>query len=143
MRLAGLAAFAAASFFSLPALAGQTITVVERAISDTVVDIGPKGDSLGDILAFSNPVYDAANKNKIGTDQGHCVRVAVGKSWECLWTMRLKEGQITVEGPFYDAADSVMAVTGGTGKYAGAKGSLALHDRKSKEQSYDFKYTLQ
>ena len=143
MRLWSFAIFAAASLFTLPALAGQTITVVERATTDTVVDTGPKGDSVGDILAFANSVYDAANRNKIGTDQGHCVRVIVGKSWECFWTMNLKDGQITVEGPFYDAADSVMAVTGGTGKYVGAKGSMALHDRKSKEQSYDFKYALQ
>jgi hypothetical protein len=139
----GLAVFTVASLFSLPAFAGQTITVVERATTDTVVDTGPKGDSVGDILTFANSVYDAANRNKIGTDQGHCMRVIAGKSWECFWTMNLKDGQITVEGPFYDAADSVMAVTGGTGKYVGAKGSMALHDRKSKEQSYDFKYALQ
>jgi hypothetical protein len=29
----------------------------------------------------------------------------------------LPDGQITVAGPLYDAADSVLAVTGGTGAY--------------------------
>jgi allene oxide cyclase len=30
-------------------------TVVEHAVTDTVVDLGPKGDSRGDLLAFAGP----------------------------------------------------------------------------------------
>jgi ketosteroid isomerase-like protein len=52
----------------------------------------------------------------------HTFRTAVGKAWECIWTMTLADGQITVEGPYYDAGDSVAAVTGGTGKYNGITG---------------------
>jgi hypothetical protein len=70
------------------------------------------------------------------------VRVVVGKSWECFWTLLLAEGQITVEGPFFDTGDSVMVVTGGTGKYAGAKGAMKLHSRDAKSTSYDFTYDL-
>jgi len=117
--------------------------VVERAMTDTTIDLGEKGDSLGDLLTFANPVFDAANKVQLGADQGYCVRVMVGKSWECFWTLILKDGQITVEGPFYDEGDSVMIVTGGTGKYVGAKGSLKLHARDAKSTSYDFVYDLQ
>jgi hypothetical protein len=106
------------------------------------VDLGDKGDSVGDLLTFANPVYDASNKTQLGTDQGYCVRVAVGKSWECFWTLVLKEGQITIEGPFYDSGDSVMVVTGGTGKYLGAKGQMKLHPRDAKGSSYDFTYDL-
>ena len=60
------------------------------------------------------------------------MRTIVGKSWECNWTLTLKAGQITVEGPFMDEGDSLFAVTGGTGKYAGAKGSMKLHPRDAK-----------
>jgi hypothetical protein len=35
-----------------------------------------------------------------------------------------------------------MVVTGGTGKYAGAKGSMKLHARDAKGSSYDFTYDL-
>jgi allene oxide cyclase len=98
------------------ASAGERLQVVERALTDTTVDLGAKGDSVGDLLTFANPIYDAANKTKLGSDQGYCVRVVVGKSWECFWTLMLAEGQITVEGPFFDTGDSVMVVTGGTGK---------------------------
>jgi hypothetical protein len=125
-----------------PAWSAETLHVVERPVNETTVDIGAKGDSVGDLLTFANPVFDAANKTQIGTDQGYCVRVAVGKSWECIWTLILKGGQITVEGPFMDAGDSTFAVTGGTGKYGGAKGSLKLHPRDATPTGYDFTYDL-
>ena len=76
------------------------------------------------------------------SDQGYCVRTVVGKSWECFWTLTLKAGQITVEGPFLDEGDSLMSVTGGTGKYAGAKGSMKLHPRDATPTGYDFTYDL-
>jgi allene oxide cyclase len=126
----------------VPALAGEKIQLIEHADTDATLDLGAKGDSVGDLLTFANPVYDAANKTQVGSDQGYCVRVIAGKSWECFWTLRLKDGQITIEGPFYDAGDSVMAVTGGTGKYAGAKGSMKLHSRDAKGSSYDLTYEL-
>ncbi len=136
-------AVATVALIALPFQAGEHLAVVERALTDTEIDLGPKGDSVGDLLTFANPIFDAANKVQLGTDQGYCIRVAVGKSWECFWTLILKDGQITVEGPFYDAADSVMVVTGGSGKYAGAKGSMKLHARDAKSTSYDFVYDLQ
>jgi allene oxide cyclase len=127
---------------SLSAVAAEKIQVVERALTDTTIDLGAKGDSVGDLLTFANPIYDAANKTKLGSDQGYCVRVIVGKSWECFWTLLLADGEITVEGPFYDTGDSVMVVTGGTGKYVGAKGAMKLHSRDAKSSSYDFLYEL-
>ena len=127
---------------SLSVVAAEKIQVVERALTDTTIDLGAKGDSVGDLLTFANPIYDAANKTKLGSDQGYCVRVVVGKSWECFWTLLLADGEITVEGPFYDTGDSVMVITGGTGKYAGAKGAMKLHSRDAKSTSYDFLYEL-
>jgi allene oxide cyclase len=125
------------------AFAGERLHIVERALSDTIVHVGGKDDAAGNLLTFANPIFDGANKTQLGSDQGFCVRVAVAKSWECLWTVTLTGGQITVEGPFLDAGDSLLAVTGGTGKYAGAKGSLRLHPRDAKGSAYDFIYELQ
>jgi allene oxide cyclase len=141
-RATFLLAGALALVAPLAASAGERLQVVERALTDTTVDLGAKGDSVGDLLTFANPIYDAANKTKLGSDQGYCVRVVVGKSWECFWTLLLAEGQITVEGPFFDTGDSVMVVTGGTGKYAGAKGAMKLHSRDVKSTAYDFTYEL-
>ena len=141
-KATALLAGALALQVSLTAVAAEKIQVVERALTDTTIDLGAKGDSVGDLLTFANPIYDAANKTKLGSDQGYCVRVVVGKSWECFWTLLLADGEITVEGPFYDTGDSVMVVTGGTGKYAGAKGAMKLHSRDAKSTSYDFLYEL-
>jgi allene oxide cyclase len=126
----------------LAALAGERIEVVEHADTDATLDLGAKGDSVGDLLTWANPIFDAANKTQIGTDQGYCVRVAVGKSWECTWTTLLKGGQIMVEGPFYDDKDSLFTIIGGTGKYAGARGSMKLHARDAKASSYQFIFEL-
>ncbi len=132
----------AAVLWAQTAVAGEQLLLVERATSDQTIDLGERGDSVGDMLVFANPVYDAANRVQVGSDQGYCVRVVVGKSWECFWTLSLKDGQITSQGPFRDDADSVMAVTGGTGKYVGAKGNLRLHARDARGSAYDFKYEL-
>jgi allene oxide cyclase len=132
----------AATLSALPAFAAEQIKVVERPVGETTVDLGAKGDSVGDMLVFANGIFDSANKTQVGSDQGYCVRTIVGKSWECFWTMTLKAGQITVEGPFMDEGDSLFTVTGGTGKYAGAKGSMKLHPRDAKSSSYDFTYDL-
>ena len=68
--------------------AAQTLTVVERATSDAVTDLGAAGDSVGDILTFHNDVYDAANAKVVGSNNGWCIRTAVGKAWECFWDAR-------------------------------------------------------
>ena len=72
-------------------------------------------------------MFDAANAQKVGTDQGYCLRVVAGASYECTWTTFLPGGQIVVAGPFYDAKDSTLAITGGTGRYRNARGTMDLH----------------
>ncbi len=126
-----------------PAAAGpQELKMIEHATTDAVTDTGAKGDSAGDILTFANEVFDADDKNKIGTDQGICFRTVAGKAWECFWTLNLDKGQLTVEGPFYDTGDSALAITGGTGEFAGAQGEMALSAYGTKGDAYTFIYKL-
>jgi allene oxide cyclase len=122
----------------------ETIKVIEHAETDTVRHIGPASqkDSIGDVLAFANPVFDSANEKQVGTDNGQCVRTAVGRAWECIWTISMSGGQLTVEGPFYDAKDSTLAITGGTDEYKDASGQMALHARDAEETEYDFTYEV-
>lgn len=109
---------------------GKVVYVIEHATTDAVTNNdGRATDSVGDILTFTNDVFDKSNSHKVGGDQGYCVRMVVGESWECVWTTSLPRGQITVEGPFYDTHDSVLAITGGTGAYANARGSMELRSR--------------
>lgn len=141
-RLTSLLISAVALQLPVDVLAAEHMEFVERALTDATLDLGAKGDSSGDLLTWSNPLFDAANKTQIGSDQGYCVRTEVGKAWECSWTNLLKDGQITVSGVFYDDQDSLLAVTGGTGKYLGAKGTLKLHSRDAKSTAYTFTFDL-
>ena len=55
--------------------------------------------------------------------------------------------KLTVEGPFYDSAKpdgnvGSLAITGGTGRYAGARGWMGLYNRPAPTQEYDFVYCL-
>jgi hypothetical protein len=121
--------------------AGKTLTVVERATTDAVTNPGTGAGGVGDILTFANDVYDKSNATKVGSDQGSCVRVVVGK-WECMWTTILAKGQITVEGPFLDTGNSTLAITGGTGAYRNARGEMVLEYRNPAGTEFNFVFHL-
>jgi allene oxide cyclase len=143
-RLAAiLATLALAGTLAAPASAAprKTIRVVEHALTDATTDTGAAGDSAGDILTFANPVFNRADSRQVGSDQGYCVRVVAGASYECTWTTLLKGGQIVVQGPFYDAKDSTLAITGGTGRYRAARGTMRLHALAGGTK-YDFTFHL-
>jgi hypothetical protein len=117
------------------------IWVVEHAVTDATTDTGAAGDSAGDILTFANPVFNRRDARQVGSDQGYCIRVVKGASYECTWTTFLKGGQIVVQGPFYDAKDSTLAITGGTGRYRHARGTMRLRS-KANGTKYDFVFRL-
>jgi hypothetical protein len=73
-------------------------------------------------------------------DQGNCIRTNPARGeWQCSWTNKLADGQITVEGPFYDTRDSRLAIIGGTGIYRDAHGTMLLHARPD---GYDFVFSI-
>src|SRR4051794_10313302 len=122
----------------------KTVHVIEHATTNTLQHIGPatQKDSVGDVLGYANPIFDAADQKRIGHDNGSCIRTVVSDAFECTWTTVLPQGQIVVEGPFYDGRDSVNAITGGTGAYAGARGEMQLRYRDPKGSEYDFIFHL-
>ncbi len=124
----------------------KVIHVVEHALFDTVQQFHPPADSVGDVLGFHNPVFNAADTQQIATDNGYCVHTVVtGRTeWECNFTTMLADGNITVEGEFFDdGTDSTLAITGGTGNYAGAAGSMLLHATgEPLGTKFDFTFTI-
>lgn len=105
-----------------------TLVVIESPVSDTIIDLGPSGDTLGDLLVFANAVYNESGETLVGTDQGWCVRSNPGAGvWECTWTLTLANGQLVVQGPFSDIAEtSTLVIMGGAGAYLGAEGEMIL-----------------
>lgn len=146
MALAAFAAFAllAAGCGDDDDSDSTTISVIEHADSDVLQHIGPANeeDSVGDVLGFANDLYDENNEEKVGTDNGFCIRTAVGEAFECVWTASLDGGQITVEGPFEDAEETTLAITGGTGDYEDASGTMELGFRDDAGTEYDFTYNV-
>lgn len=120
----------------------QRIDVIEHATTDTVIDLTANGDSTGDLLTFHNEIFDVDNVTAIGTSHGECIRIEVGVSWECRWVTTLEVGSLTVEGPFLDAGPSVLAITGGTGEFRGARGSMRLIARNDLGTEYDFVFRV-
>jgi allene oxide cyclase len=122
---------------------GSTVHVIEHATTDTVVHSGGTGpDNTGDTLTFHNKLFDSKDKKQVGHDQGFCVRISPTEgSYECMWTAFLAHGQLTVEGPFYDKKNSVLAITGGTGAYRSARGEMILKSRNG-GKAYDFIYHI-
>jgi hypothetical protein len=121
-------AFAGGTAQPKAAPATTTINIVEHPINEVVTDTGKKGDSAGDLLTFHNPLFDETNTKMIGQEQGTCVRINPRTgAWECAWTNFLPGGHVTVEGPFFDTHDSMVAVTGGTGSYKDVSGEMRLH----------------
>jgi allene oxide cyclase len=138
----GIASFVASS----SAAAATTLTVIEHATTDHVTDVGKTGLGPGDLLTFHNSIYDSTDTTVVGSDQGSCIRITKFRenqsgSWECEWTTSLNNGadSITVESPFYDTGLGQGAITGGTGVYVGASGSL---DLSCTETECTFKFTL-
>jgi hypothetical protein len=118
-----------------------TVHVIEHAITDVEHPVGGQ-DVNGNILTFNNPVFNAADRKRVGRDEGFCTRISVRQGiWECLWTTFLKGGQITVQGPFYDKRNSVMSITGGTRAYRNARGQMKLLSRNHGAK-YDFIFQL-
>ena len=115
--------------------------LIEHPVNEHVVDLPPRGvDSQGDQFPFSNLLFDRSNSHQVGRDQGNCIRTNPNRGeWQCSWTNKLPNGQITVEGPFYDTRDSVLAIIGGTGQYRNASGQMLLHARAV---GYDFVFSI-
>ena len=138
MALCGLALFMAGS-----ASAGETLRLLNHSADDVVVDLGAKGDSVGDLMSFSEPVFDWDNTVQLGLQEGLCVRTVVGKHWYCQWVYTVPEGALTVQGVYNDTGDSQYVVTGGAGKYLGARGVVKAHLRDAEKSYWELIYELQ
>jgi len=122
--------------------ATEPIRLFERATNEHVVDLGAHGDSPGDLLAFANPLYETANSNTLGKSNGSCVGTVVGGFWQCARPLSIAAGQVQVAGEYPDVGVADFAITGGTGRYAGARGRLRVHARHAGHTTYDFTVSL-
>ena len=120
---------------------GKTLRLVAIQKQQQFIDLAPTGPSLGDQLVFSDTVY--RDRREVGTDGVVCSITQVVPpytvaTYQCVATIRLRNGQITVQGlnEFQGQGDPGpfrLAITGGTGDYSGASGEeIVRYDRRGK-----------
>jgi hypothetical protein len=114
-------------------LHGKTIRLTEASptLQPTFVDTGAPGPSVGDVAIHRDGVLREGG-SPAGTFNQVCTLVALKGSpfaseFECSGSITLGGDTITMQGPFVpSAAESSAAITGGTGRYATARGEVAV-----------------
>lgn len=121
---------------------GRTLKLIEQDESSAFADTGARSRkqrnprfSGGDLHVFTSRVFNEANV-RIGRLYAHCVAVRGGRDFtralfHCSGTFALKDGTIVVNAAFrgnQDDEDVPLAVTGGTGAYNGARGTVTVRN---------------
>ncbi|MFN0193295.1 MAG: allene oxide cyclase family protein [Aestuariivirga sp.] len=103
-----------------------------------IVDVEPSGPSPGDLIVENKEIYDKDSQKLLGAMTGWCLRTVPFKEFDCVFTFKFSEGTIIAQGTYYDKTpDSLFAVTGGTGKYVGARGEMKSVERGAASTDYD------
>lgn len=131
------AAGAVATAVAAPALVGtaaasrtQSFTVHAHGLKQSSIDVGDKGFSAGDYDVHTDRLM--RNGHKVGWDSATCLVTRLAKTADesCHWVMHLRHGQIVADGVVRSGQQGpgtfTLAITGGTGRYDDARGSLSI-----------------
>ncbi|XP_019067523.1 allene oxide cyclase isoform X1 [Solanum lycopersicum] len=89
-------------------------------------------NSLGDLVPFSNKLYTADLKKRIGITAGLCILIKheeekKGDRYEAVYSFYFGDyGHIAVQGAYLTYEETYLAVTGGSGIFAGVSGQVKL-----------------
>jgi hypothetical protein len=101
------------------AASGTTLHLTEKQTFAHYIDKGTKGESAGDIRTFGGTIYRSGKK--VGHDRIQCVVGAACSAQVWLPGGSLISKRFVAAGPTFTAK-----ITGGTGKYAGARGTVKV-----------------
>ncbi|MBF6455973.1 allene oxide cyclase barrel-like domain-containing protein [Nocardia cyriacigeorgica] len=112
---------------------GEQVDVIELQVQNIgyeALDLGPSGPSLGDMDVFSgNAIQDGRT---VGQGGGSCQTLRVDGDhvlMQCVITMELERGSVTMQSTWTRGASPLdMAITGGTGEYRSARGTVRFWD---------------
>jgi allene oxide cyclase-like protein len=111
----------------------MSLTTLDIPNSEVYVDAGPKGESVGDTVAFRETIL--RHGKKAGTISILCVATSSSTS-RCWGTMRISGGTLDAAGDVLFAKTFSLPVVGGTGAYAGAKGELTITQLTKRKDRY-------
>lgn len=101
----------------------QRLVLVIHSLRNVNVDVGPKGDSPGDVFMWKHRIYNRAETKAVGEAATRC-ELGIGDNMSCAATWRLDgRGKLILGGTVFGPNDHVVAITGGTGEFVGVGGS--------------------
>ena len=142
-----LAVMAAGDSASHPG--SQTLRVGLVPVTEHTVDNPPRSNarrgtpsiSAGDAVVVTERALDETGR-RVGTAHVHCVATLGSKnpdkaSAQCAATLKLRDGDIMGAFVFRGEEPRTVAVTGGTGAYEGARGSITFAEKKIGRSTLD------
>jgi hypothetical protein len=104
---------------------GADLVVRTEEVRAAGVDLDPAGDSPGDFFHFEEIAYEPGTDRIVGRD---AVRCELGiRAFHCTGTLRINgKGKIVIDGALLGEQDDKLAITGGTGRFAGVGGTLTV-----------------
>ena len=129
--VAGLSAVGSASAGTASAAGAATFTLRAHHGTDASIDLGKADFSAGDQDLFTGEL--TRNGKHVGRLVGSCATARVGRSTAdqlCEFVLRLGNAQITASGSVSSTQQGPgtfeLPVVGGTGRYRGAAGQIAV-----------------
>jgi hypothetical protein len=136
----------------LTTLGEESFTVVVVLEEEQEEDLGEEGPSVGDLYAFSGPLFDESEDTELGRFDGVCTTTSSpGPNTEarrlCNVTATFVEeregAEIDAQGVGrIEAEDVVFAVNGGTGEFRSARGQ-ATFEYEEREDRIVITYELE
>lgn len=124
----------------------RSLELVGTEASFAFVDVDPKQAtetdpaSPGDSFVLSDTLTKQGND--FGSVYAQCTFITA-EATQCVATFDLPNGQITIQGVFIgEATDFTFAVTGGTGDYTRAGGTVSIHtpQEENAHSTYNFQF---
>lgn len=104
----------------------HTVRVNAITTEEALVDVGEPDFSLGDSFVFSAKLM--RHGKKVGHAGVVCTITSVKREMsQCAGTVTLRRGQIAVQGLTTADEEFPLPITGGTGAFEGAGGTLVVH----------------
>ncbi|WP_396935042.1 hypothetical protein [Mycolicibacterium sp.] len=121
----------------------ETLTLEVKNDQVAKHDFGKPGMDVGDMDVFSDIL--SVNGKQVGYDGGACFFTNVtpdNPMTYCELTIHLDEGQIFARSLSpHTLAPFTMAITGGTGNYADARGELTVSGVASPDEKYELRFS--
>jgi hypothetical protein len=117
----------------------HTVRVLSTTVGEAFIDVGRRGESLGDSFVFN------ARLNRQGKKIGHvgvvCTITSIQREEaQCLGTAKLPRGQVSVQGLVRGEREVFsFPITGGTGAFEAAGGTLVVRPLSNTRERLTFR----